>query len=117
VEITAIKMTKECDIFCKKIVLRSKSIIVNNTKYDLTIMEDIATKYKFAVEAGQKKNFVFGLPEVSGKHYKYVISTKGYSPSKLINLPTQGAVFFKLTNEKLDKEGKKVATYFKIYVQ
>lgn len=40
VEISAIKMTKECDIFCKKIVLKSRAIIANNSKLDLTLMEN-----------------------------------------------------------------------------
>ncbi len=31
VEISAIKMIKGCDIYCKKIVLKNKSIIVNTT--------------------------------------------------------------------------------------
>lgn len=40
VEISAIKMTKECDIFCKKIILKSRVIIANNSKLDLALMED-----------------------------------------------------------------------------
>lgn len=47
VEISAIKMSKECDIFCKKIVLKSKVIIINNSSRDLTIMEEVASNHKF----------------------------------------------------------------------
>lgn len=46
------------------------------------------------------------------------MTAKGFLPSKLINLPAQGSVFFKLKSaDKLDKNGKWIEIYFKIYVQ
>lgn len=118
VEISAVKMAKECDIFCKKIVLKSRVIIANNSQLELCLMEDQATKYRFVSEAGTRKNFVSGLPAIDGRHYRYTVTAKGYLPSKLISLPAQGSVFFKLKSaDKLDKNGKRIEIYFKVYVQ
>lgn len=69
-------------------------------------------------EAGTKKNFVSGLPAIEGRQYRYIVNAKGYLPSKLIHLPAQGSVYFKLkSSDKLDKNGKRTELYFKIYVQ
>lgn len=46
------------------------------------------------------------------------MAAKGYLPSKLIQLPAQGSVYFKLKSaDKLDKNGRRLELYFKIYVQ
>lgn len=42
VEIELMKISKDFDIFCKKIVLRNRSIIINNTRHDLSIRENIS---------------------------------------------------------------------------
>lgn len=51
---------------------------------------------------------MFALPENQGKVYKYTFRSKGYLPSKPIQLPTQGTAYFKLINEeKVDLNGRK----------
>lgn len=37
VEISLSRLSKECDIFCKRIVIRNRIIMVNNTRSDITI--------------------------------------------------------------------------------
>jgi hypothetical protein len=96
VEISAVKMTKQCDIFSKKIVLRSKAIFVNNTKKDITITEEAAVHHSFASEAGSRKSLVFAMPEIPGQQQRYTLSAQGFIPSRSITLPTQGNIHFKL---------------------
>jgi len=43
-------------------VIRNKSIVVNNTKNDIIIMEEMSDRYKFNVEIGGKKSLIFGMP-------------------------------------------------------
>ncbi len=62
VEISAVRMNKQCDIYSKKIVLRSKVIFVNSTKHDVSIKEDSANKSLFFSEAGSRKSLVFSMP-------------------------------------------------------
>ncbi len=51
---------------------------------------------------------MFALPENQGKIYRYSLRSKGYLPSKLIQLPTQGTAYFKLESEdKVDVNGRK----------
>lgn len=61
------KMSPNCDIFCKKIVLKSKGIIENKTKRDFILTEENAKKFCYAIEAGTRKNSIFGFPEIKRK--------------------------------------------------
>jgi len=38
IDITAIKMVKNCDIICKRIILKNKSVLINGTSKDISIM-------------------------------------------------------------------------------
>lgn len=68
------KMSYNCDIYCKKIVLTNKSIICNNTSRDLVLREEFAKKFSSFVPKGQRQNAIFGLPEIKDKlHYGYII--------------------------------------------
>jgi hypothetical protein len=99
VEISAVRMNKQCDVFSKKIVLRSKAIFVNATQRDVTIREEAASRSSFASEAGSRKSLVFSLPEVADKQATYTLATGGLRPSRPLVLPTQGTVHFKLLPE------------------
>jgi hypothetical protein len=62
VSISLMKMSQNCDIYCKKVVLTSKTIICNNTSKDIVIKEEFAEKFSSFLPKGEKTNAVFGLP-------------------------------------------------------
>lgn len=79
VEITLMKMSPNCDIFCKKIRIKSKGIIVNSTPRNLIIKEERATTFESIVPAGQKQCSVFSLPELNLKDDEgYTIQSEGF---------------------------------------
>jgi hypothetical protein len=75
VEISAVRMSKYCEVFSKKIVLRSKAIFINSTARNISIREEAATSSIFRSEAGSRKSLVFGLPEVEGQQPTYTLSS------------------------------------------
>ena len=64
VEISLMKMSPHCDVFSKKIVLKSKGIISNNTSHDLVIREEKSKQMYTKLPAGVRLQSVFGLPKM-----------------------------------------------------
>ena len=56
------KMSPNCDIFCKKIVLKSKVIVSNKTKRDFKLKEELASTFQTSLKAEEKKQSIYGLP-------------------------------------------------------
>ena len=40
VDISAVKMIKGCDVICKRITLKNKSVVINGTNRDIKILEE-----------------------------------------------------------------------------
>ena len=65
VEISLMKMSPHCDVFSKKIILKSKGIISNTTEHDLILREQFANRFYSELPAGVRVHSTFGMPELN----------------------------------------------------
>jgi hypothetical protein len=88
VEISLMKMSPHCDVFSKKIILKSKGIISNTTKYDLVLREQFAKKFYSELPSGVRVHSTFGMPELNNQRRNgYTVEAKGFHKSKIFFLP------------------------------
>jgi hypothetical protein len=101
VEISLMKMSPNCDVFSKKITLRSKGIIANSTKRKIVLKEEYATRFQTILPAGSRRPSVFGLPEIKDKmHTGYYAECEGFRRSVVFHIPEEGYAYFKLHGAK-----------------
>ena len=97
VELSLMKMSPHCDVFSKKIVLKSKGIISNSTPYNLILKEEWVTRFHTDLPANTRLHSVFGMPEIKNKKANgYTVELQGYTLSPVFYLPEEGCIYFKL---------------------
>lgn len=106
-------MVQDSDIISRKITLRSRSIVFNNSIYDLTIREDGCEYSMFSINSQEKKPFYFSAPELKDKPRSLIIKSPNTRDSLPIMSNGLGAIYFRL--EILDAPGNFI--YFKMNIQ
>ena len=104
-------MVKGSNIFVRQIIVRHRSIVMNNSGFDLYIKEEGSADYFFFIEKGEKKPFHFTMPELKDRPQRLIIKSPLTKESVPIVSNGLGSIHFRLL------DGKEKYHYFKIIIQ
>lgn len=99
VEIELRKMVMTSDIITRQITIRSRSIVFNNSGYDLIIREEGCEVSLFKIANGEKKPFYTTAPDLKERPRGLFFKTNGAKESIPILSNGLGCIYFRLEKD------------------